>query len=106
MLHAGTRHDLSQVKQEESETPRSYTRHFIEIRATIANITDNDIIHCFQNGLGSKNIYRDFGRNCPKTVVKLHDMMQRWANQEDEENERFPKRDNDKRNNDNRSDKS
>jgi hypothetical protein len=33
-------------------------------------------------------------------------MMQRWANQKDEENERFPKRNNDKRNNGNRSHKS
>jgi hypothetical protein len=31
---------------------------------TIANITDEDVIHCFQNGLASK------------IVVELHDMMQ------------------------------
>jgi hypothetical protein len=63
MLHVGTHHNLSQVKQEENETLRSYTRCFFEMRATIANITDEDIIHCFQNSPGSKNIYRDFGRN-------------------------------------------
>jgi hypothetical protein len=51
---------LSQVKQEENETLRSYTRCFFEICATIANITDEDVIHCFQNGLGSKNFYCDF----------------------------------------------
>jgi hypothetical protein len=33
---------LSQVKQEENETLRSYTRHFFEMRATITNITDKD----------------------------------------------------------------
>jgi hypothetical protein len=38
----GTHHDLSQVKQEENETLRSYTRHFFEMRATITNITDKD----------------------------------------------------------------
>jgi hypothetical protein len=59
------------------------------------------VIHCFQNGLGSKNIYRDFGRNRPKTDMELCDMMQRWVDQEDKENERFPKR-----NNGNRSGKS
>jgi hypothetical protein len=37
--------------------------------------------------------------------VELCDMMQRWANQKDEENERFPKRNNDKRNNGNHSNK-
>jgi hypothetical protein len=46
------------------------------MRATIANISDEDVIHCFQNGLGSNNIYCDFGRNRPKTVVELHDVMQ------------------------------
>jgi hypothetical protein len=61
---------------------------------TIVNITDENIIHCFQNGLGSKNIYRDIGRNRPKTVLDLCNMMQRWADQEDEENELFPKRNN------------
>jgi hypothetical protein len=32
-------------------------------------------------------------------------MMGQWADQEDEENERFPKRNNNKHNNDNHSDK-
>jgi hypothetical protein len=75
MLRACMRHDLSQVKQEENETLRSYTRRFFEMRATIANITDKDVVHCFQIGLDSKNIYRDFGRNRPKTIVELHDVM-------------------------------
>jgi hypothetical protein len=96
---------MSQVKQEENETLSSYTRCFFEMRTTIANITDEDVIHCFQNDLGSKNIYRDFGRNHPKTIVEPRDMMLRWADQEDEVNERFPKRNNNKRNNSNRSDK-
>jgi hypothetical protein len=55
MVRAGTRHDLSQVKQEMNETLRSYTRCFFKTRATIANITDEDAIRCFQNGLFSKN---------------------------------------------------
>jgi hypothetical protein len=66
------------------------------MHATVANITDKDVINCFQNSLSSKNIYRDFGRNRPKTVVELYDMMQRWASQEDKENECFPKHNNDK----------
>jgi len=105
MICAGTKHDLSQVKQEENETLRSYTRCFLEICATIANISDEDVICCFRNGLASKLTYRDFGCNLPKTVVELCDMMQRWADQEDEENEHFPKR-NDKGGNDGRPDKS
>jgi hypothetical protein len=65
MLWASTHHDLSQVKQEENETLRSYTRRFFE-----------DVIHSFQNGLDLKHIYCDFGCNCPTSTVELQDMMQ------------------------------
>jgi hypothetical protein len=40
MIRVGTRHDLSQVKQEMNETLRSYTRHFFKTGATITNIID------------------------------------------------------------------
>jgi hypothetical protein len=100
-IRAGTRHDLSHVKQEMNETLRSYTRHFFEIRATIANITDEDVIHYLQNGLFSKHTYHDFGRNRPTTAVELRDMMARWADQQDEENDHFPKCNHDKQGNGN-----
>jgi uncharacterized membrane-anchored protein YjiN (DUF445 family) len=79
MIRVGTRHDLSQVKQEMNETLRSNTPRFFETRATIANITDEDVIRCFQNGLFSKSTYHDFGHNRPTTAVELCDMMVRWA---------------------------
>jgi hypothetical protein len=91
MIRAGTHHDLFQVKQEMNKTLRSYTRCFFETHATIANITDEDIIRCFQNGLFSKHTYHDFGRNRSTTAMELCDMMEQWADQEDEENDRFPK---------------
>jgi hypothetical protein len=96
MIRAGTRQDLSQVKQEMNETSRSYKRCFFETRATIANITDEDVIRCFQNSLFSKNTYHDFGRNRSTTAVELHAMMARWVDQEDEENDLLPKRNHDK----------
>jgi hypothetical protein len=101
MIKVGTRHDLSQVKQEMNETLRSYTWRFFETCATIANITDEDVIHCFQHGLFSKNMYHDFGRNRPTIAVELSDKMPRWADQEDEENDRFPKCNHDKQGNSN-----
>jgi hypothetical protein len=58
-----------------SETLSSYTRCFFEIRATIANITDEDVICCFQKGLFSKHTYHNFKRNCPTTPMELRDMM-------------------------------
>jgi hypothetical protein len=104
---AGTRHNLAQCKQERNELLRSYTRRFFDVRATIANISEEDIIDCFYNGLTDPGIYRDFGRNRPKTVAGLRDMMHDWSEQEEKMRERFPRRTdlNQKRNNDNRADK-
>jgi hypothetical protein len=101
MIRAGTRHNLSQVKQELNETLRSYTQRFFEMRATIANITDEDVIRCFQNSVFSKHTYHDFGSNRQNVAVELRDMMVRCSNQEDEENDRFPKHNNDKQGNNN-----
>jgi hypothetical protein len=66
------------------------------MRATIANITNEDVIRCFQNGLFSKHTYHDFGRNRLTTVVELRDMMVQWPDQEDEENDRFSEHNHDK----------
>jgi hypothetical protein len=49
------------------------------MHATIANITDEDVIRCFQNGLFSKHTYHDFGCNRLTTAVELRDMIARWA---------------------------
>jgi hypothetical protein len=51
ITHAGTRHDLAQCKQEHNEFLRSYTRRFFDVHATIANISEEDIIDCFYNGI-------------------------------------------------------
>jgi hypothetical protein len=75
IARAGTRHDLAQCKQERNELVRSYTRHFFDVRTTIANISEEDIIDCFYNGITDPGIYRDFGRNRSKTVTGLRDMM-------------------------------
>jgi hypothetical protein len=104
---AGTRHDLAQCKQERNELLRSYTRRFFDVRATIANISEDDIIDYFYNGITDLGIYRDFGWNRPKTVAGLRDMMHDWSEQEEKMRERFPRRQdsNLRRPNDNRNDK-
>ena len=92
-------------KQEQGETIRSYVKRFFDTRATIPNVADDDIIDYFQSGITIQSLYRDFGRNRPKMVVELRDMMQRWANEEEQERSRFPCRNNDnngKRHNDRR----
>jgi hypothetical protein len=52
-----------------NETLRSYTQCFFKMHTTIANITNEDVIYYFQNGLFSKHTYDDFGCNCPTTAV-------------------------------------
>ena len=77
------------------------------MRATIANIADDDVIDCFHNGLTTQQLYRDFGRNRPRSVVALRDMMLGWADQEEQERDCFPRREdnNQKQNGDPRLDK-
>ena len=97
-----TRHDLRLYKQERGEALRSYIKRFFNTRATIANIADDDVIDCFHNGLATQQLYHDFGRNRPRSVVALRDMMLGWTDQEEQERDRFPRQDdnNQKRNGD------
>jgi hypothetical protein len=48
------------------------------MQATIANITDENVIRCFQKGLFSKHTYHSFGRN-RRLLPWNCDMMARWA---------------------------
>jgi len=98
-----TRHALSMCKQEQGESIRSYVKRFFDTRATIPNVADDDVIDYFQSGITIQSLYHDFGRNRSKMVVELCDMMQRWADEEEQERSRFPCRNNDnngKRHND------
>jgi hypothetical protein len=83
IARADTRHDLAQCKQERNKLLRSYTRCFFDVCTTIVNILEEDIIDYFYNGITDPGIYRDFGRNRPKTVAGLHDMMHDWSEQEE-----------------------
>ena len=77
-------------KQEPGEAIRSYVKRFFNTRGTIANVPDEDVIHYFHDGITTQSLYRDFGRNCTKTVVELRDMMQCWTNEVEQERSRFP----------------
>jgi hypothetical protein len=72
------------------------------------NISEEDIIDSFYNSLTDPGIYRDFGRNRPKTVAGLRDMMHDWSEQEEKMHERFLRHNdnNPRRTDDNRTDKS
>ena len=103
LYRVATRHTLYMIKQEQGESIRSYVKCFFDTRATISNIADDDVIDYFQSGITVQSLYRNFGRNRPKTVVDLRDMMQHWDNEEEQERSHFPRRNNDnneKRHND------
>jgi hypothetical protein len=86
----------------------TYTHHFFDVRDTIANISEEDIIDYIYNGLTDPGIYRDFGWKRPKIVAGLRDMMHDWSEQEEMMREWFPRcnDNNPKCTNDNCSDKS
>ena len=55
------------------------------------------------SSMTSSSTTSDFGRNQPKTMVDLRDMMQRWADEEEQKCSHFPRRNHDnngKRHND------
>jgi hypothetical protein len=108
ITRAGTRPDLAQCKQERNELLQSYTCRFFNVRTTIANISEEDIINCFYNSITDLGIYRDFGRNRPKTIARLRDMMHDWSEQEEKMRERFLRHNDNnlRRSNDNHTDKS
>ena len=82
-------------KQEPGEAIRSYVKRFFDTRATIANVSDEDVIHYFHDGITTQSLCRDFRRNRPKTVVELRNMMQHWADEEEQERSRFSRRNQD-----------
>ena len=47
-------------KQEPGEPLRSYVKRFFDTRATIANVSDEDVIHYFHNGITTQSLYHDF----------------------------------------------
>ena len=58
-------------KQEQGASIRSYVKRFFDTRATIPNITDDDVIDYFQRGITVQSLYRGFERNRLKTLVDL-----------------------------------
>jgi hypothetical protein len=69
---SGTRMDLAQVNQEQGETLRQYMCLFFDKRATVVDVTDKQVIDCFQDGLYHRRTFEDFGRHRPSSITKLN----------------------------------
>jgi hypothetical protein len=81
--------DLAMVKQEQGETLRKYMWRFFNKRATVADVTDKEVIDLFQDGLYHRRTFEDFGRCRPSSITHLKDMITSWADEEDKANAKY-----------------
>jgi hypothetical protein len=74
-------------------------RRFFDKRATVVDVTDKEVIDCFQDGLYHCHTFEDFGRHCPSSISKLKDVITSWADEEDKAKAKYDSnRDNNKNN--------
>jgi hypothetical protein len=81
--------DLAMVKQEQGETLRQYMRCFFDKCATVVDVTDNEVIDLFQDGLYHRRTFEYFSRRRPSSITKLKDMITSWADEEDKANAKY-----------------
>jgi hypothetical protein len=62
---------------------------FFDKRVTVVDITDNEVIDCFQDGLYHRRTFEDFGRRRPSSITKLKDMNTSWTDEEDRVNAKY-----------------
>jgi hypothetical protein len=78
--------ELKTIKQ--NETIRSYNRRFFEMRATIINVTDKEVIEMYIDGLWSRTDRRELGHVHIPDGDALKDRAAQWADEEDRESNR------------------
>ena len=57
-------------------------RCFFDKRATVVDVSERDVIDCFQ-GIFDHQTYIDFGHHRPHSISSLKSMVQEWADEED-----------------------
>jgi hypothetical protein len=62
---------------------------FFDMRATVVDVTDKEVIDLFQDGLYHRRTREDFGRRRPSSITHLKDMITSWANGEDKANAKY-----------------
>ena len=66
----GTKHDLNRVNQKPSELLCSYIRRFFEMRNSIPNITEAEVITAFVRGFHNRDLHFKFKRKPPKGLAR------------------------------------
>ena len=67
----GTKHDLNRIYQKPSELLRSYIRRFFEMRNSIPNIVEAEVITAFVRGLHHRDLRSKFNRKPPKGIGEM-----------------------------------
>jgi transcriptional accessory protein Tex/SPT6 len=58
------------------------------VRAVV-DVTDKEVIDCFQDNLYHSHTFEDFGRSHPSSISKLKDMITSWVDEEDNANAKY-----------------
>ena len=81
----GTKHDLNRINQKSSELLCSYIRRFSEMRNSIPNITEAEVITAFIRGLHHRELRSKFNRKPPTGISEMITTANQYANAEEAE---------------------
>ena len=81
----GTKHDLNCIYQKPSELLRSYIRRFSEIRNSIPNITEAEVITAFIRGLHHHELRSKFNRKLPTGIGEMITTTNQYVDTEEAE---------------------
>ena len=75
----GTKHDLNRIYQKLSELLHSYIRRFSEMRNSIPNITEAEVITAFIRGLHHRELRSKFNRKPPTRIGEMITTANQYA---------------------------
>ena len=78
-----TKHDLSRINQKPSELLRSYIQCFSEMRNSIPNITEAEVITAFIRGLHHRELRSKFNRKPPTGIGEMITTANQYADAEE-----------------------
>ena len=81
----GTKHDLNRIYQKPYELLHSYIRRFSEMRNSITNITEVEVITAFVRGLHQRDLHSKFNRKPSKGIGEMITTTNQYAAAEEAE---------------------
>jgi hypothetical protein len=81
----GTKHDLNRITQKPFELLRSYIRRFSEMRNSIPNIMEAEVITAFVRGLHHRELRSKFNRKPPTGISEMITTANQYTDTEEAE---------------------